>query len=77
MKKSFFLSKGLNKFSDLQISNMKDIKGGIATIPGDVIYYPTGGGGKRCPEGQVWSDKFGKCVYILVVDEKESTISLP
>ncbi len=68
MKKSFFLSKGLEKFEDLQINNLNNIKGGAEDIPVDV-YYPTGGGGRRCPHGQVWSDRLGKCVNYIEAEE--------
>lgn len=70
MKKSFFLSKGLDKFSELQINDLSDIKGGAIYIP-DVIYYPTGGGGFRCPDGQVWSEKLRKCVSVLDAEAYE------
>ncbi|WP_237275520.1 carbohydrate-binding module family 14 protein [Tenacibaculum ovolyticum] len=59
MKKSFFLSKGLEKFSEQQINDLSLVKGGA--LPPE-IYYPTGGGGRRCPEGLVWSESLQKCV---------------
>ena len=59
MKKAFFLSKGLEKFSDQQINDLALIKGGANQ---DDIYIPTGAGGKRCPDGLVWSDKLQKCI---------------
>ncbi|WP_299109045.1 hypothetical protein [uncultured Tenacibaculum sp.] len=62
MKKTFFLSKGLDKFSNLQINNLDHFKGGaLADVPVE-IYYPTSGGGKLCPDGMVWSDTLGRCV---------------
>jgi hypothetical protein len=61
MKKNFFLSKGIEKFTDLQINNLAIIKGGAPTIIKE-IYYPTSGGGKNCPDGMIWSDQLSKCV---------------
>ncbi|WGH74961.1 hypothetical protein P8625_12880 [Tenacibaculum tangerinum] len=71
MKKSFFLSKGLEKFSDLQINNLDLVKGGAVYVP-EEIYYPTSGGGKRCPDGQIWSDKLQKCVSFIEVEEEDA-----
>ncbi|SEB35532.1 hypothetical protein SAMN04489761_0067 [Tenacibaculum sp. MAR_2009_124] len=67
MKKSFFLSKGLEKFTDFQVNDLNNITGGAEDIPVDV-YYPTGGG-RRCPHGQVWSDRLGKCVNYIEAAE--------
>ena len=61
MKKSFFLSKGLEKFSKLDLKQMDNITGGDLYIPIEV-YYPTGGGGRRCLQGQHWSNTLDKCV---------------
>lgn len=47
MKKSFFLSKGFEKFSNKQINDLSLIKGGAIPVDDDVIYYPTSGGGKK------------------------------
>ncbi|MCF2873862.1 MULTISPECIES: hypothetical protein [unclassified Tenacibaculum] len=69
MKKTFFLSKGIEKFSNLEINDLSPIRGGAVGIPSDdIIYIPTGGGGRRCPDGLVWSDRLGKCVKILEAD---------
>ncbi len=68
MKKTFLLSKGLNKFSDQQLKNMETIVGGIATIPVE-IYYPTSGG-RRCVDGQVWSETLQRCVSVIAVELK-------
>lgn len=63
MKKTFFLTKGLNKFSNLQIEDLQNVRGGaIGEANDDIIYYPTSGGGKKCPPGQIWSDKFQMCM---------------
>ena len=63
MKKGFFLSKGLEKFSSQELKNMENITGGALYVPVE-IYYPTGGGGRLCVEGQVWSESLGKCVNV-------------
>ncbi|WP_422091367.1 hypothetical protein [Tenacibaculum ovolyticum] len=67
MKKAFFLSKGLEKFSNLEINDLAPIKGGALYIE-EKIYYPTSGGGKLCPSGMVWSNSLGKCVTIILKD---------
>ncbi|WP_299158083.1 hypothetical protein [uncultured Tenacibaculum sp.] len=69
MKKTFFLSKGIEKFSNLEINDLSPIRGGAIGVPADdIIYIPTGGGGKRCPNGLVWSDRLGKCVRFIEAD---------
>ncbi|MGG6230225.1 hypothetical protein [Tenacibaculum sp. SDUM215027] len=71
MKKTFFLSKGLEKFSSLQADNLDLIKGGAIYVE-EEIYYPTSGGGRVCPDGLVWSDKLHKCVKLIEFEaEKE------
>lgn len=71
MKKDFFLSKGLEKFSSQELKNMQDITGGIIGVPvDDIIYYPTGGGGRLCPVGMVWSNAQGKCVDAVAEAEE-------
>ncbi|MBW1298055.1 hypothetical protein [Aquimarina litoralis] len=64
MKKVFLIRKGLDKFSSNELQNMKAILGG-AIDASDVIYYPTSGG-RRCAEGQVWSETLGRCVATAV-----------
>lgn len=70
MKKDFFLSKGLEKFSSKELKSMENIIGGALYVPVE-IHYPTGGGGRLCPQGMVWSNSKGKCVSIIAVEEKE------
>ena len=70
MKKTFFLPKGLEKFSEQQINDLTLIKGGAIPID-DQIYYPTGGGGRRCLDGLVWSDKLQKCIERYLPIEEE------
>ncbi|CAL2057593.1 hypothetical protein [Tenacibaculum sp. 190524A05c] len=70
MKKSFFLPKGLEKFSNKQINDLSLIKGGAIPTDDDVIYYPTSGGGGKCPHGQVWSHKLQRCVAIAEKEEE-------
>ncbi|CAL2102116.1 conserved protein of unknown function [Tenacibaculum sp. 190130A14a] len=65
MKKSFFLSKGLDKFSNQQINDLSLIRGGAIPVEQEEIYYPTSGGGKKCPNGMVWSDTLNRCVSRL------------
>jgi len=62
MKKVFLLPKGLDKFSTKELKNMHDVLGG--TVP-DVIYFPTSGG-RRCIDGQVWSETLGRCVVVEI-----------
>ncbi|WP_299436272.1 hypothetical protein [uncultured Aquimarina sp.] len=64
MKKVFLLPRGLEKFSAQELKNMKYILGGVENVP-DVIYFPTSGG-RRCAEGQVWSDTLQRCVVVAV-----------
>jgi hypothetical protein len=71
MKKSFFLPKGLEKFSNNQLNDLSLIKGGAIPADDDVIYYPTSGGGKNCPYGQVWSDKLQRCIAIAEKEEEK------
>ena len=59
MKKTYFLSKGIEKFSNLQINHLNAIKGGAEEIE---VYIPTSGGGRVCPDGMIWSDKLGRCI---------------
>ncbi|CAM1348518.1 MULTISPECIES: hypothetical protein [Tenacibaculum] len=72
MKKKFFLPKGLDKFSNLEIKSLDKFKGGaIGPVTDDIIYIPTGGGGRRCPDGMVWSETLSKCVTRIAVEEKK------
>ncbi len=65
MKKVFVLNKGIEKFSDQELKNLENITGGlIGQGQGQIIYYPTSGGGRVCPEGQVWSDSAHGCVEL-------------
>lgn len=64
MKKVFLIRKGLDKFSANELQNMKAILGGAEDIP-DIIYYPTSGG-RRCAEGQIWSEVLGRCVATAI-----------
>ncbi|GFD75624.1 hypothetical protein MHM83_08865 [Tenacibaculum sp. Mcav3-52] len=71
MKKTFFLPKGLEKFTNLQADNLDLVKGGAIYVE-EEIYYPTSGGGRVCPDGLVWSNKLQKCVKLIEVEaEKE------
>ncbi|WP_298539850.1 hypothetical protein [uncultured Aquimarina sp.] len=64
MKKVFLLPSGLDKFSTKELKNLETILGGTIDVP-VVIYYPTSGG-RRCADGQVWSETLKKCVPIAV-----------
>ncbi|SEK43454.1 hypothetical protein SAMN04487910_0519 [Aquimarina amphilecti] len=64
MKKVFLLPKGLDKFSKKELKNMEAILGGTVDVP-DIIYYPTSGG-RRCAEGQVWSETLRRCVVVAI-----------
>lgn len=68
MKKDFFLSKGLEKFSSQELKNMENIIGGALYVPVET-YYPTGGGGRVCPQGMVWSNTQNKCVTREATEE--------
>ncbi|WP_431166939.1 hypothetical protein [Tenacibaculum halocynthiae] len=70
MKKKFFLPKGIEKFSNLEVNSLEEFKGGALYVPIE-IYYPTGGGGRRCPDGMVWSETLSKCVTKIAVEEKK------
>ncbi len=74
MKKAFFLSKGLEKFSNLKTEELQSIRGGIQGVPSDndKIYYPTSGGGRKCPIGMVWSDTYQMCLAKAVKDNHVS-----
>ncbi|WP_272149042.1 hypothetical protein [Tenacibaculum aiptasiae] len=79
MKKTFFLSKGIEKFSNLEINDLSPIRGGdigIGSSSDDIIYYPTGGGGGRCPKGLVWSNKLKRCVKFLEADHTHEVIGI-
>ncbi|GAA0721622.1 hypothetical protein GCM10009430_23140 [Aquimarina litoralis] len=65
MKKVFLIRKGLDKFSSKELQNMKAILGGAENDIPDIIYYPTSGG-RRCAEGQVWSETLGRCVATAI-----------
>ncbi|WP_299222471.1 hypothetical protein [uncultured Aquimarina sp.] len=62
MKKVFLLPRGLEKFSAQELKNMEAILGGAVPVE---IYYPTSGG-RRCVDGQVWSETLQKCVPIVI-----------
>ncbi|AXT49635.1 hypothetical protein D1818_01910 [Aquimarina sp. BL5] len=64
MKKVFLLPRGLDKFSSKELKNMEAILGGTIDVPVE-IYYPTSGG-RRCADGQVWSETLQKCVPIVI-----------
>ncbi|KAB1159575.1 hypothetical protein F7018_04495 [Tenacibaculum aiptasiae] len=75
MKKTFFLSKGIEKFSNLEVNDLSSVKGGLAGESTQVIiYYPTSGGGKNCPPGLVWSNRLGKCVKVLEAEPAHDII---
>lgn len=61
MKKVFFLSKGLEKFSDFEINKLELFKGGIDTGPDERFNHPTIANG-GCNSNEVWSYILGKCV---------------
>lgn len=67
MNKTFFLPKGLDKFSELNLTDLENVKGGLATEPVGNTYIPTGGGRRRCLDGYVWSDTFRDCVKVVAV----------
>ncbi|WP_378174295.1 hypothetical protein [Aquimarina sp. SS2-1] len=64
MKKVFLLPRGLEKFSLKEIKNMQAILGGAEDVP-VIIYYPTSGG-RRCADGQIWSERLQRCVAVAV-----------
>ncbi|WP_299253112.1 hypothetical protein [uncultured Aquimarina sp.] len=64
MKKVFLLSRGLDKFSAKELKNMETILGGTVNVPVE-IYYPTSGG-RRCVDGQIWSETLQKCVPVVI-----------
>ncbi|MFD2562260.1 hypothetical protein [Aquimarina rubra] len=64
MKKVFLLPRGLEKFSAKELKNMQAILGGAEDVPAP-IYYPTSGG-RRCIDGQVWSETLKKCVPTVI-----------
>ncbi|AXG72027.1 hypothetical protein KORDIASMS9_04289 [Kordia sp. SMS9] len=63
MKKKFFLNKTVAALSEKQIADLDSIFGGVADIPiDDIIHYPTGGGGPRCPDGYYWHEGTARCI---------------
>ena len=60
MKKNFFLKKSIDELSDKQLKDLDAVFGGVRDIP-VVIYYPTGGGGPRCPYGFYWHSGTERC----------------
>ncbi|MHA7057468.1 hypothetical protein ACWGOQ_0009645 [Aquimarina sp. M1] len=64
MKKVFLLPRGLEKFSAKELRNMKAILGGAEDVPAP-IYYPTSGG-RRCANGQAWSETLQRCVVVAI-----------
>jgi hypothetical protein len=63
MKKKFFLHKTVDALSEKQIEDLDNIFGGLADVPNDdIIHYPTGGGGPRCPDGYYWHERLGRCL---------------
>lgn len=73
MKKKFFLHKTVDALSKKQIEDLDQVFGGLVTIPidgiisipiDDIIYYPTGGGGPRCPDGYYWNVNRGSCMKL-------------
>lgn len=73
MKKNFFLSKTVDALSEKQIKDLNTIFGGAVDIPIE-IYYPTGGGGPRCPDGFYWHDGLGRCLEIGTVPYKDVSV---
>ncbi|MDH7446474.1 hypothetical protein [Aquimarina sp. 2201CG14-23] len=68
MKKVFLLPRGLDKFSAQELKNMEAILGGAVDVPVET-YYPTSGG-RRCIDGQVWSETLQKCVPLVAVSHQ-------
>ena len=71
MKKKFFLNKTVEALSEKQVTDLNSIFGGAVRtddsgavgVPNDdIIYYPTGGGGPRCPHGYYWNSHLGRCL---------------
>ncbi|QHI36022.1 hypothetical protein IMCC3317_13750 [Kordia antarctica] len=70
MKKKFFLHKTVDALSEKQLKDLNQVFGGLATnssdaagIPNDdIIHYPTGGGGPRCPDGFYWHSGVQRCI---------------
>jgi hypothetical protein len=71
MKKKFFLHKTVDSLSEKQLTDLNQVFGGLATTDGsdaagipydDIIHYPTGGGGPRCPDGYYWNATVGDCL---------------
>ncbi|MFK7749109.1 MAG: hypothetical protein AB8B65_12010 [Kordia sp.] len=71
MKKKFFLNKTVDALSEKQLKDLNTVFGGLATrgeeaagVPwdDDIIHYPTGGGGPRCPDGYYWNVNLGRCL---------------
>ena len=70
MKKKFFLQKTVDALTDKQIDDLNNVFGGLSTsatnaagvpIDDDIIHYPTGGGGPRCPDGYYWNHYYQRC----------------
>ena len=65
MKKKFFLHKTVDALSEKQIKDLDQVFGGVVGIPiDDIIHYPTGGGGPRCPDGYYWNVNRGRCMKL-------------
>lgn len=73
MKKVFFLSKGLEKFSNLEINDLDSFKGGAIYVP-EEIYYPTIAY-RPCKFNEVWSDKLNRCVSKLEEEKERNVVS--